>query len=348
MAISSISFKSVETTNVDKNEKKVITPKVSSPGASIGAMAAGAVVHKIAPLPLASPIFDNMEKLGNLKGEDGTKVHNALKQMLEETKLKDKGVRIKFLTENKKLFPIKVQNKDDKILRNFIEKMHILPVRRGQNAFFSAKDYKLPKITLSEYERIAKSGDTKLLAKKFNEWGILIKANSVILPKEKLHTAGFHELGHALNYNFSSIGKFLQKCRPLSMFAPMVLGIYGAVTKKSKPKQEGQDLGGKQKFNNFLRDNAGKLAFIAGLPMLIEEGMATVKGNSFAKKLLSPELASRVSKGNGVAYCTYALVAIFGALAARVAVGIKDNAIEKKEIKAQNEARIKAELAEVV
>ena len=105
---------------------------------------------------------------------------------------------------------------------------------------------------------------------------------------------------------------------------------------------------GRQKFNNFLRNNAGKLAFIASLPMLIEEGMATQKGNKFAKKLLSPELANRVLKSNKFAYCTYLISAIFGALGAMLAVKVKDNAIEKKEIKAELKAKLDAELANVV
>ena len=84
-----------------------------------------------------------------------------------------------------------------------------------------------------------------------------------------------------------------------------------------------------------MRDNAGKLAFAASLPMLIEEGLATQKGNAFAKKLLSPEFAKKVSKSNAVAYCSYLLAAVFGALGARVAVKIKDNAIHKKETKAK-------------
>ena len=113
-----------------------------------------------------------------------------------------------------------------------------------------------------------------------------------------MHSAGFHELGHAMNANLSKIGKFLQKSRPVSMYLPVLLALYGACTRKAKPKNEDGKLNGAQKTHNFVRDNAGKLAFLASVPMLLEEGMATVKGQKFANKLLKPELANRVLKAN--------------------------------------------------
>ena len=115
------------------------------------------------------------------------------------------------------------------------------------------------------------------------------------------------------------------------MFVPLLLGLYGACTRKAKPKNEDGKLNGAQKTHNFVRNNAGKLAFLASVPMLLEEGMATVKGQKFANKLLKPELAKRVLKANIWAYTTYLSMGIFGALAAATAVKVKDAAIAKKE-----------------
>ncbi len=342
MTVSSIGFRSLESSKVEKAENKgAKTPKVRSFGGSLGALALGGVVSQVAPVPISLKIVSKMQELGTLNPEDGKAAHNALKQMLQETGLKDKGVRIKFLSEPRTII------KDGKsiiasngrtldflgIYRSFNDFMYVLPIREGKNAMFCPKDLKLPKITMSEYERLVVSGKKQLLEQKLKEKATYIKANSVLLSKDKLHTVGFHELGHAMNWNFSSFGRFLQKCRTVAMFAPMFIGIYGAVTKKSKPKNEGEKLTVAQKFNNFLRDNAGKLSFAVALPMLIEEGMATAKGNSFAKKLLSPELAKRVSKSNAVAYSSYLLTAVLGTLGAYVAVKVKDNAISKKETK---------------
>lgn len=115
--------------------------------------------------------------------------------------------------------------------------------------------------------------------------------------------------------------------------------------KKSKPNGENQELTSAQKTNNFIRDNAGKLTFAAALPMLIEEAMATVKGQKYANKVLKPDLAKKVLKGNAVAYCSYLAVALLGSLGVATAVKIKDNAMEKKEYKALLKAQIAAQEA---
>ena len=181
--------------------------------------------------------------------------------------------------------------------------MYVDQVRAGNNAFFTSKD---------------------LAFKDNGVRKVYIKKNSIIMPKNDISGAVFHEMGHAMNYHFSTIGKTLQKLRPLSMLGSALIGLYGACTRKSKSKN-GEELNSKQKTNNFIRNNAGLLAFGASVPMLIEEAMATVKGQKFADKLLSKELAANVSKGNKIAYCSYALIGIFSALGAFTAVKIKDS-----------------------
>ena len=113
------------------------------------------------------------------------------------------------------------------------------------------------------------------------------------------------------------------------MLTAPLLTMYAVFTRASKPKEEGKELNGAQKTHNFVRNNAGKLAFVASLPMLIEEGMATIKGQKYANKLLKPELAKRVLKGNAIAYMSYLATAVFGALAAATAVKVKDKVNNK-------------------
>ena len=230
--------------------------------------------------------------------------------------LKDKGVTIRFLKE------LKFKNPPKGFLRQFYDNIYINTVRKGGNAFFAPTGLKLPK------------GSEKVF---------YIKPNSVILPEKKILTGGFHELGHALNYNFSKFGKFLQHCRPISMFGPIILGMYGAFSKKSKQKDEDKELTALQKTNNFVRDNAGKLAFGMSLPMLLEEGMATIKGQNLAKKVLSPELFKKVKKANAIAYCTYLAAAVFASLAVTTAVKVKDAVMERKGQKAIEKALKNAE-----
>lgn len=353
MVINSVSFRSG--VNNTKPIKKEVTANINSVGGTIGAVVAGGAINSALPFLYGPTLVNLIKKQGTIVGENGSIVQNAVKEMLKDTQLDKKGVRIKFLN------PIKIDadinnfiNSEVKKNRNInLEKLErfiydtlvINPIRKGENACFIPKDAKTTTLTLSECEKIYKTEGAKALQKKIKETQkVYIKKNSVLLPKESFHGAGFHELGHAMNFNFSKVGRFLQKCRPVLLYAPIVLGLYGAFSKKSKPKAENGKLTIRQKINNFIRDNAGKLAFIATLPMLIEEAMATVKGQKFANKLLKPELAKKVLKGNLVAYSSYLLMATTGAIATFSAVKIKDKAIERKEYKMKLQQELQAEL----
>ena len=152
------------------------------------------------------------------------------------------------------------------------------------------------------------------------------------MPEKGISFAAFHEIGHAMNYNFSKIGKALQHMRLPGMIAASAIALYGAFSSKSKP-EEGKELTKGQKVNNFIRNNAGKLSFAAMLPMLAEEAMATIKGNKLAGKLLSPDMLKVVKKGNAVAYLTYIATAASWGLASGAAVKVKDTLVAQKEAK---------------
>ena len=155
-------------------------------------------------------------------------------------------------------------------------------------------------------------------------------AGVILMPEKDISYALYHELGHAHNFNMSKFGKILFKCRLVSMYAPAFIALYGAFSRKSKP-EDGKELTGVQKTNNFIRDNAGKLSLACTLPMLLEEGMATKKGLGWAKKYLSPENFKIVIKGNLIAYTSYLLTAASMGLASWLAVKVKDKLIAKRE-----------------
>ena len=155
-------------------------------------------------------------------------------------------------------------------------------------------------------------------------------AGVILMPEKDISYALYHELGHAHNFNMSKIGNFLFKFRPISLYAPALIALYGAFSRKSKP-EDGKELTGAQKTNNFIRDNAGKISLLVTVPMLIEEGLATKKGLGWAKKYLSPENFKIVKKGNLIAYTSYLLTAASMGLASWLAVKVKDKLIAKRE-----------------
>lgn len=160
---------------------------------------------------------------------------------------------------------------------------------------------------------------------------------TVVLSGEKMGLTAFHEAGHAINANASKIGKALQACRGTSLLSIPISLI--AVLKR--PKMEGEKPeGAVDKATTFVKKHAGKLTFATFLPMLIEEGMASIRGCKMAK-LVSPEIFKATCKVNGLAYLTYLGVALAAGIGVAVARNIRDkiaiNSMKKKQAKAQEQ-----------
>lgn len=325
-----ISFKSNNVAET-QNNKKSKNKSVNSIGGTLGGIAAGGVVHLLPLVKASNKTAETLKTVGTMTtAEDKKTMHDAVKKMLTDSGLNKKGVRIKFLSQLKEKNKLP-KNPLEKFCRVYYDLVYINSIREGDNAAFFNNDLKLPKYTYSQLKELEKQG--KKAKNEMNKTKTYIKGNSVCLSKDFLHTAGFHELGHALNWNFSKFGRFLQKNRAFAMNAPIALGIYGAISKKSKPKKEGKNLNHAQKTNNFIRDNIAALSLALASPLLIEEGMASFKGQKYANKLLSPNLAKKVLKANSIGFLSYLGSALFCALGAYAAVKIKDYAVEKKEAK---------------
>lgn len=158
------------------------------------------------------------------------------------------------------------------------------------------------------------------------------KKNKIRISEKGLSLASFHEIGHAINYNYSKTGRLLQKLRKPCMALAALLGTFTAMTKTSKPK-DGKKLTKFQKIKNYIRENVGKLTFAATLPVLIEEAMATKHGNNLARQFSPPELAQKVVKMNKMAYITYLITAFEVSAGAYAGKKVKDALVEKKEAK---------------
>ncbi len=154
--------------------------------------------------------------------------------------------------------------------------------------------------------------------------------NKIYMPENKVSFLAFHEIGHSINFNNSKFWKGMQKLRMPALTLASLPMIYGAISKESKA-ENGKELNKKQKINNFIRNNAGKLSFATMLPVLAEEGMATIRGQKLANQLLPKNIARKVLKGNAVAYTSYLITALGFAAAAYTAVKVKDAFVNKRD-----------------
>jgi len=270
--------------------------KVRSVGGSIAGIAAGSAVQTAVSVGAGKGVIAVMQKMGQLPEETIKTLHDAAEKALDISGMKAKGVKIKYIPQ---------ASKKVKGIQALLDPM--TQIKQGKNACF------------------APEGRQILTGEK-------IIINKIFMPEKSISFASFHEIGHSINYNNSAFWKTMQKMRMPGMILAAVPLLYGALSKKSVAA-EGQELTKKQKANNFIRDNAGKLSFVAMLPMLAEEGMASIRGVKLAKQTLDSGLAKHVVKGNCVAYLSYLGGAIAAGLAAATAVKIKDHFVEKKATK---------------
>lgn len=156
-------------------------------------------------------------------------------------------------------------------------------------------------------------------------------SNQIFVNREKFGVATFHEMGHAVNRNFSKFWKGMQGLRGPCM---VLGGLFGTVALFKRKKVEGEEPKGFfDKTTTFIKNNVGKLTLATFVPIVAEELMATYRGNKMAKKVLSPELVKKVKATNRLGAATYITSAIAGALAAVAGSKVRDAIAKPKEIK---------------
>ena len=69
------------------------------------------------------------------------------------------------------------------------------------------------------------------------------------------------------------------------------------------------------------------------MPVVVEEAMATVKGNKIASKMLDKNLLKKVKLTNAVGLSTYLLSAVATGVTTALAIKVKDNIQAKHEAK---------------
>lgn len=240
-------------------------------------------------------------KINRLNEDEFSQFQNAIAKTLEDSGLKAKGVSVIKATE---------ENADE--VKQLLQQL----------------------FTSNPFGKFCKKEQIETLVKrKFkdifdgNQSCYIDKFKKIILPEKGLSLLFFHEAGHAMNYNFSKIGKLLKNCRYLEFFiAPIAL----IALFKDKKDPDEKPKNNFDKATTFIKNNAGKLTFAAFLPKLIDEGLASIKGYNLAKKALSPELVKKVAKTNILAFLTYLSSAVFGSLGIYLSVKVRDKLIDEE------------------
>lgn len=293
---------------INNQEKTYKQPGV---GAIIGGVLVGSTVKGFVSAPhklVAQKLLDKMVDIsGNLTDDEFKTVEKAIQDTIETPEFAQKSVSmIKAASENA-----------DKI-------SEILSKEMNNNVLLKIFPEQIKKMAGEEYYSTVKRGENAFY---------LFKEKTIIAPGRKLSLALFHEVGHAANHNLSKIGKTLQKCKYLNILTFPISMIALWKTKKA-PNQEPKSTA--DKATTFIKENAGKLTFATFIPVLLEEGLASIKGNNFAKKALSPELAKRVVKTNALGFLSYVGSAAFASLGIYIGTKVKDAIAKPKLVEKSN------------
>lgn len=240
----------------------------------------------------------------NLPKDEVNIVNKAVDKLVQENEgLGKKGVKIMHFGEDK-IKPLNLPFK----LPNFIREQFdlVYAVAKGRNAAFFNFDVPAEKV----------------------------EKNTVCINREKASLSQFHELGHAFNFNNTKILKAFQsvKMRKFGMNLGGYLALYNAFSNDVKPGDD-KELTPIQKLNNHIRKFSPLYAFAAITPMLIEEGMASVKGCEWAKQILDKKMYNKVLKTNAIAYVSYLSTAGIVALSPLIVKKVKDILHNKSEQK---------------
>ncbi|MCQ2790250.1 MAG: hypothetical protein MJ229_07750 [bacterium] len=296
--------------NLYSNETQYKKPVA---GAIIGGTVAGYAVNRVVASKntnINQKVFNKalfkMKNFSDVFFEDEFKqAEEAISNTLQKTGLSEKGVKI---------FKITYENEDEAI--NILKESL-------NNKFLK----KMPK----KFLKGMKKGLTNTTATVNLGYNTVYhsKSKNIFTPNKDLILSVFHEIGHAMNDNMSKGGKILQKLRPLSLLYLPISAIALLKTKKGENEKPKNNI---DKTTTFIKNNAGKLTFAAFIPMLLEEGLASIKGNKFAKELLSPDLAKRVAKANAFGFSTYLFQAFISGVGIFLGVKVKDAIAKPKPV----------------
>jgi len=288
------------------NQQKYKKPNILT---CITGIMAGNAVSSIIQIPhkkiVVKNVVENLQKINTLTDDELKLSYKAIDSIITKSGLADKGVEV---------------------LRNTAENAD--KISDAIKATVDASLYKrMPKFYKDSIENTFKellnSGKNSLY---------LSKLNKILIPQKDIALLTFHEIGHAASANLSKLGKTLSKSSRIFRFAIPIISTIALYKTKKAPDDKPKGFLGKA--TEFIKNNAGKLTFLACVPTLADEAIASIKGYKLAKSIdvLNPDLLKKVARTNRVAFLSYISSTVLASLGIFAAVKVKDSIAKPKPI----------------
>lgn len=333
--------------------------------------------------PIALPMLGAahlMKKVSKVSPDELALIKNTAQTALQQTGLKDKGVEILTITDNKILTKSYIQDMfknfvglGKSLFTNDVDKAEKFGDAIAQKAMKYLEFSESDKPAIDAIKEAQKKASEKIMHKTFvaqddvsamanavtdlmselraktlaipyregKNAGFIIDVNKIITPEKSLSLSVFHEMGHALNKNGGALLRNLQKIRLIGAMLSGYILMIALMNKRKKTDEKLENNSIKNVAQNgadFVKRNAGKLTAIAFLPMVLEEAIASVRGQKIAKSFvnngtLSKKLFNKMVLSNILGLSTYILAMISAGITAKFAVDIKDKIQAKYEAK---------------
>ena len=335
------------------NRTSTQEPKTRNKGIIRASYAQTLAALPFSAVSLAS--ISTMKKLNKLSPEDTITIKKSISQALTDTGLREKGTKAIFVDtfKSKKEIPEYITNlfsadklpkADEKVIKACSKEVEHFKNKKLYKSLFSKfqGDFEADPEFKKIIDRVS-SVIPLFQVKSGSNAFYKLHGNAIVVPNKKLTPSAFHEMGHALNANYSKVGKFLQKNRKLAMSVAGLVGLVGLCTKKKADDETPNK--GIGKVTHFIKKNAGVLSFASMMPVVMEEAMATMKGNKIASQMLDKKLLNKVKLTNAIGLSTYLLGALSVGVSTAFAIKVKDNIQAKHEAKvaAKHQAKLAAQ-----
>lgn len=236
---------------------------------------------------------------------------SATQEFLESSSLKDKGVKIFHLSKEK----------NEEILNSY-------------KNFFSNKFSKIKSEKLKNYlynkrfNRIKSRQD--VVMKGLNAYYThSAKKKEVIVNAKKFAEAIPHELGHAQNFNSDEfLRKLLVRMRGQSKRLSFLVLLNGLLMPKREKGEKSNDIF--LEGLNVIKEHSGLFTFVSMLPIVLEEGLASINASKMMKGRVSEEMLKHLNKTNLRAWGSYLNGAVLMSLCTSGAVFLRDKIAGKK------------------